>query len=181
MRQIKPYDFFRYCKFIPSGVKVNGFTLVELLLIIVILGILAVGAAPLLVSDRNVDQLTLREQALTILRQQQLVAMQQTPNCVQVVITATALGANQGNCSAPVLTNPANDSVNHVVIDNQSQWQLTPLNGGAALALPAAFRFDPLGRPQDSCSNGCRLAISPLDGASSYNLCVEAEGYIHSC
>lgn len=62
----------------------KGFTLIELVLVIVLLGVLAITAAPRFFSSAGYDQIAARDQLIQLLRQAQLQTMNSSSAC-QVV------------------------------------------------------------------------------------------------
>jgi prepilin-type N-terminal cleavage/methylation domain len=64
--------------------KYRGFTLIELILVIVLLGVLAVTVAPRFFSASGYDQIAARDQLIQMLRQAQLQSMNNSAEC-QVV------------------------------------------------------------------------------------------------
>lgn len=153
----------------------RGFTLIELVIILVIIGILAVAAAPVFIGDDGVQSRAVRERAASVLRNLQNQAMQNTGQCVGGVIALDRLGAaTSGDC------------VNGFVLATNAAEQPDRINTTGAVtvslntaSLPASFAFDGFGRPLLACSGGCQLTFS--DNTASQALCIESEGYIHSC
>lgn len=67
----------------------KGFTLLELILVIILVGVLAAVAAPRLFSTAGYDQIAARDHAIQLLQQAQLQAMNQSSECATVHISAT--------------------------------------------------------------------------------------------
>ncbi|RUO37594.1 hypothetical protein CWE13_06470 [Aliidiomarina shirensis] len=152
-----------------------GFTLVELVIIIVVLGILSVTAAPRIFGDRGVEETTLEPRILSMLRLQQQRAMQDTIRpCYGVTLTAAQLTPKDCNDSVAAerilsLPNPA---------------VLTVVS-----ALPGAnsgFLFNGLGCPvsngHETNAEACGQSSVELqiDGVENRRICVQSEGYIRS-
>jgi MSHA pilin protein MshC len=189
----------------------NGLTLIEFLIVIIVLGILSVTALPRFVGKAGVEEITVQDQMISVLRRMQTQAMQQTnvsflpaegaaeriPRCHQLILTATQLGQPNINpcllesqpvasANPPELTATASDSALHFRLPQGSTIVISASNSasgaGAALSLPLLFKFNSLGQPLDSASNrymnGLRFDVS---GAVTYQICIESEGYIHSC
>lgn len=77
--------------------KVNrGFTIIELVLVIVLMGILSVTVAPKLFSSNGFDEYAYQAEIISVLRSAQLRAMQQTQsnnkNCHTVTISDRQVG-----------------------------------------------------------------------------------------
>ncbi|OIM99259.1 hypothetical protein BFR57_01405 [Idiomarina sp. MD25a] len=166
----------------------KGFTLVELIIVLVVVAILAVGAAPLFIGSGGTESLVLRERALSILRNVQLNAMQNTQaDCYVAVLQNNALGlATTPSCGAGSSTLAASeDSANQMADFGGKNLTVTDSNGDS-VSLPIDIEFGPLGRPNDasglicSGSQACRLTFTEANGANQ-SVCINREGYIYGC
>jgi len=148
----------------------HGFTMVEMVTTMVIVGILAVFAAPHFFDRNTFDSRGFYDQIVSTLRYAQKAAIAQHRFvCVafvgtnSVVLTQGASAACGGN-----LANPSN---------GQAAYSLSSSNASFA-SIPSAFNplyFDALGKPSASGV----LAVNGLPSASSA-ITVEAEtGYVH--
>ena len=154
---------------------VRGFTLVELVVTMIIVGILAVFVAPRFADRRVFDTRGAFDEVGAALRyaRQQAIAQRRV---VCVTLTSNGLSIfrallpDQSACTATFLANPATGR----------DYQL-PMPDGIALAangvtpaLPVTIRFDALGR--SSVTAGIRV-----NGDGSLCLSVEADtGYVHT-
>lgn len=143
----------------------KGFTLIELVVVMVLLGILAVTLLPRFVTSSGSAEYGYRDQALAILRLVQLQAMQCTDNSgglcppQQLQIASNRLGSS-GAC--------LNDARNLCIAERDP------------VVLSASFStlsFDSMGRPQ-GCSGACTVQVQ---GSTSLSICIESEGYIRPC
>ncbi|WP_404398314.1 prepilin-type N-terminal cleavage/methylation domain-containing protein [Idiomarina loihiensis] len=179
--------------------KSQGFTLIELIIILVIIGILAVSAAPVFFDSSGTQNQVLRQQAMSILRSIQLQAMQDTQNCYVAAVSQNTLGqplTTDNNCSNPKLPSvnqpPSTDETNRQIRDSE----------GVEFSLSGAspdndhIGFDGLGRPvifikagdtaveeRRVCLNEpepCILQLTETSGANR-NICINREGYIYEC
>lgn len=141
----------------------RGFTLVELIMVIVILGVLAVYAAPRMFDNTAISARGFHDETMAYLRYAQKTAIAQRRTvCVAVNATGVTLAifANNpavGTCAAaPVLNLPD-----------------TPHGGTGLAGTPSAFQFTPLG----STDQATAIAITV---ANSTPITVEAAtGYVH--
>lgn len=172
----------------------SGFTLVELVAVIIVMAILAVTVAPKFIGRDNYDAYTYRSQLISSLRLTQQRAMQnQRPNICHQFLIDTFNGNMQAGvpdnnaCGAsPEFTQSAesNGDLTRVEVDTRDYATFT-LNGDDE----AALTFDSLGRPSGDCVTeinlgfftttvpGCTITVTSLETAS---LCIESEGYIHN-
>ena len=173
----------------------TGFTLVELIIVIVLLGIVSATALPKLFGKAGTEETTTQDQMISVLRRMQNQAMQQTSAafCHQLLLTQTQLGApNINPCDlVPAntqLTTAANpDSGLQFRLDANSGIVLRVFNhtnpaSGTVQTLPFSFRFNSLGQAVDNSrarfQNGLNIQIA---GAVTYSVCIGSEGYIHPC
>ncbi|WP_435805038.1 pilus assembly FimT family protein [Shewanella psychromarinicola] len=149
-----------------------GFTLVELVTTMILIGILAVAVLPRLSSDSSYSAYTLRNEFISELRLVQLQALQNTDQCYQIEVNASGytlgyFSDRTGNtCSNPVRTE-----------------QAQAFSGGAHIALAStasqafSITFDSLGRIiSPLCSGHCFNVVAD----ETLAIAVESEGYIYA-
>jgi MSHA pilin protein MshC len=144
--------------------KSQGFTLIELIIILVIIGILAVSASPIFISDSGTKSQTTRLQAMSILRSIQLQAMQDTTGNYSAALSENTLG------------------VPPFIEDNSRQISNTDnIVFSFSGSLPAMIGFNGLGQPTEQCRGGCTITFNEKSSGISRDLCINSEGYIHEC
>jgi MSHA pilin protein MshC len=138
-----------------------GFTVIELIMVIVILGVLAVFAAPRLFNTGDFTQRGFHDETLSLLRYAQKTAIAQRRTvCVTINdggVTLSMFAANPavGACPTATVLNPPN----------------TP-RGGTGLA-GTSFAYTPLGSTDQA-------AAVTLTITNAANITVEAgTGYVH--
>ena len=148
--------------------RAAGFTLVELVIVIIILGILSVTVAPKFFSSKGFSEYAYRADVIAKLRLIQTRAMQQVNVlCHRVNITEDKLG----KVTCGTLSEFSDQSIQRatvVAIESGDNVTFSPVG--------LTFTFDHLGRPQD-CNNPCDITIT---GEQSLVVRIENEGYIHA-
>ena len=137
--------------------KSQGFTLIELIIILVIIGILAVSASPIFISDSGTKSQTTRLQAMSILRAVQQKAMQDTANEYSVTVTENTLG------------NPPYNKDNNLQLSNLDDIAFSPAG--------ITIGFNALGQPTLDCDGGCTVTIIESSGISR-TISINKEGFI---
>ncbi len=160
--------------------KTRGFTLIELVIVILLLGILAAFAVPKWLGKGGVETQTLRDELLTRLRLVQTINMHEPADrCTQLVVEASrfahiTLAATGAACPAPGLMAGWSDN-------QRTRGRLVTPSTGIAFSLNNAssfvIRFDQMGRPLGGCATGCTLRVS--DGQEMGGIKIESEGFIH--
>jgi MSHA pilin protein MshC len=160
---------FRLC----AGIAQGGFTLIELIMVLVIVGILAIAVIPRLFNNSDFQSRGFADQVQASLRYAQKEAIAQHRNvCVTFTLPAPSTImlriANFSGAASACDTNLISPSTGLAYV-------ITAPAGIAFAALPTAFSFDALGRPNP----GALLPIS-IPGATN-SITIEAEtGYVHS-
>lgn len=178
----------------------KGFTLVELVIVVILIGILSVYVAPRAFDNSEIAATIYQNRAISILRNMQTRAMQDTRSdgyCYKVNFNNAndAFGIPSNDYS--VSTNPvfiAATCANTINTSDPAQLFYVPSealqgdnvdlvaigNDGSEIS---TIQFDSLGRANHnsgSCAgvNGCRIQ---LIGDSTATVCVEEEGYVYAC
>ena len=139
-----------------------GYTLIELIVVVVVLTILSVTIAPRFFTTSGTSEYLYQDQLLNLLRRVQMQAMQCTDCVIPTVdITSSSVLVTGTSCS------------------DDSSMALCPSERDAISfsANTTPIGFDSLGRPQ-GCIGVCQLTVQ---GASALRVCIETEGYIHPC
>ncbi len=143
----------------------SGFTMVELISAMAIIGIIAAIAIPRFAGRAEFDSRSFHDKTLAILRYAQKAAIAQRRTvCVAFSSNSVALtsaSTNPGPCDTP-LAGP----------DGSSPFTVTASGSATFSPLPANLSFDPLGRPSSTAS----IQVSGYSGI----IIVEPEtGYVH--
>ena len=153
----------------------RGFTIIELIMVIVILGVLAVFATPMLRTD-DFKARGFHDETLALLRYAQKTAVAQRRSvCVNLNatgVTMTIFAANPatGACSAAPSLNPPNTPRGGTGLAATSNTLATCTGAAGALT---AFQFTPLGSTDQTCNVDITIVNSTA-------ITVEAAtGYVH--
>lgn len=144
----------------------SGFTVVELVVIIVIAGILATAAAPLFFDLSTYNNRGFADQVISTLRYAQKAAVAQHQYvCIAFTSNSVTLTTGATSACGTPLTSPT----------GQAPFSISSANASFA-ATPAGYYYNWLGQPSFS---GTPLSIS-INGYATA-IAVEAEtGYVHS-
>jgi len=155
-----------------------GFTLIELIMVIVILGVLAVFAAPRILNTDDFYARGFHDETLGYLRfaQKSAIAQRRTV-CVafgagitgSVTLTIASAAATLNCASAGTLTGPKGESP--VVLNARSGVQYG--------TLPASFNVDGLGQPLTSAGAAQATQTFQVTGASQSITVETTTGYVH--
>jgi len=158
-----------------SNQRLRGFTLVELIITLVILGILSVTAVPKLLGSSTEQAYSYRDRVLNALRTVQLRAMQNTvtSSCHKLYISPTLVaGPEPETCTGGPSTNNSEYLV--VAINTErSDVRINALDSNANAF--TQINFDPLGRADQNCTLQCKIDL----GLAA--VCISGEGLIYAC
>ncbi|PXA69931.1 pilus assembly FimT family protein [Vibrio sp. 11986-1-5] len=151
-----------------------GFTLVELIVVILLLGILSAYAASRYSGTSSVAALTTQQEILASLRLTQNRAMQRTGYCNRWLVTANQAGqispqAVAGSCSSIF-----------AAVDNDISRVEAPSGVTLSLSTPNGYLdFDSLGHAAQCSASPCTVMIS--SASDQRQVCINTEGYIYAC
>ena len=163
----------------------QGFTLVELVMVLVILGVLAVFALPRMIGSNDTAARGLHDRTLSYLRFAQKTAIAQR-RTVCVTFTNSSVSLRIANadgtysCASPngVVLAGADGKTSASVTG--ASYVASTVNGVGCLATPTAFSFDGLGQPVDGSGVALGSARCVQVGNASNSITVEAAtGYVH--
>lgn len=151
----------------------SGFTIIELVMVMVLAGILAVAIIPRFAKKSAFDERGFFDQTINMVRYAQKLAIAQRRD-VFVNVTANTICltyATDINCTSAV-------SANQVINPDDQKWlkkdATTAKQAGGAFAAASSFSFSALGKP--SAAN----VISINSSGPTQTITVEAEtGYVH--
>lgn len=121
----------------PTINKTTGFTLVELIVVILIIGILSIAIAPRFFGVTSYEDRKASDELLAALRHTQQMAMNRGGN-IQLVLTATNFTVQVSG--GPILRSPDGRAAYRADFPTNVAVSSTP-------ALPSTINYDRLGRP----------------------------------
>lgn len=168
-----------------------GFTLVELVVVIVLLGALAVFIAPRIQGTDGVANYVYQDRLISALRTMQQKAMNDTRSgyCFQINVTT----GSSSSFGPPTLDyssgNEATTCDSAITINDETEYITASESEMAADGITISFAdmstsksigFDNAGCPISgaACSTDIQIEIG---GDDSVFVCVESQGYIHAC
>jgi MSHA pilin protein MshC len=170
--------------------KRAGFTLIELIVVIIILGILAVSVFTRFDGTSGYAEYTYQARLISSLRNMQQRAMQDTRQnyCFQINFSSSpaafgppTLSYNPGDAAATCSTSIDHSNPDYLTTSASEMNDDEVVYG----SLPFNFiGFDNLGRPltddsdSPNCATSCQVDFVAQNTAS---VCIESEGYIHVC
>ena len=155
----------------------TGFTLVELVVVIIIASILGVAAFSRLQDNSGFAAYNLRNQTIALLRDAQLRSMQDTRDTHSFGVSIDISSPSIALATSYTGFTPQN----HQLISSTSFTEdgitlsLQNLATSAALSI-SSIEFSDLGHP--NISDGVRMNFI---GVQTVSICIESQGYIHAC
>ena len=161
-----------------STLKMQGFTLIELVIVIIVLGVLAATAGPKLIGKSAFEDYTVRDQLISRLRLVQLQGMNADPSddatenaCYWLVVKSTCFYHEHTEKTASSCDVPSEP----IDCSDNSYNQYSPVSFSQGMLTPANYRFDIDGKlSSDSASSPITI-----NGESDLKVKIETEGYIH--
>lgn len=178
----------------PSALPVRyqrGFTLVELIVVIIVIGILGAVAASRLTDRGGFDSRAFADQAASLVRYGQKVAIAQNRNVYVRINSSGVALCFQASCAAGTrVPGPAGGNSNSsatIAACADTAWACEAPPAGVTLSANTQFYFDALGKPfaladvaPTAVSTFATLAVATTAGGVTRSFTVEAEtGYVH--
>ncbi len=153
----------------------GGFTLIELVMVLVMLGVLAVFAAPRVFNRNDFEARGFHDQTLATLRFAQKTAIAQR-RTVCVAFTATTVTLTRASTEASATCGPTPPPV--PVPGPRGELVLTAPANVAFTAVPAGFSFDGLGQSRPASVPPAVRTLSVVNAGRTITV-EEVTGYVH--
>ncbi|GHF82851.1 type II secretion system protein [Thalassotalea marina] len=171
---------------------IKGFTMIELVVVIIILAILSATVIPRWFSSRGFEEYTYKDELIVTLRAVQLKAMQQAFDlCKSLIIENKRIGllkdraSGIDSCHPNILADQdiygaGVDGHTSVIVDDAHQISFSPNT-----TTPWYLRFNAMGQPiATGCSAPCDVSIEINNDATTdepkITVKVNAQGYIYA-
>lgn len=180
----------------------KGFTLVELLIVLVVVGLLSVSASPLFFGTGSAEVDAVRQNTKSVLRNIQQSAMQNTnPGCQAAVIAREMIAEWAGDCEQAAYSGIQPSTREAATVTGLAEPSLEVSDGSISRSINASrfalLQFSNLGEPEDVAIYSRPLPTDPyqrqqalnppikidfsLDGGPPLSLCINTTGYIYDC
>jgi MSHA pilin protein MshC len=154
-----------------SSIRQSGFTLVELIVVMIVVGILAVAALPRLLQNQTFETRAFYDRALSMVRYGQKVAIAQRTN---VFVNVNA--GSRTVCLTYVADATCTAATGVIDPATAAKFSLIAPAGVSVSGTPS-FSFSALGRPDLTGSPAASLAVTG-DGATRTILVEQETGYV---
>ncbi len=153
----------------------KGFSLVELIITLIVLGILVITVVPKFFTAEVFDSYTTRDRIMNALRVTQQRAMHNTgSSCHKLYFTnLTVAPPSPDNCSSAI------DIINNpdyliVAIDSTATSTTISRVDGTGVSF-SQMTFDEMGTPSTNCINTCQIDLGEA------KICISGVGAIYAC
>ncbi|PLC58198.1 type II secretion system protein [Photobacterium carnosum] len=151
----------------------QGFSLIELIMVIILIGILSATAAARFSGRSEFDAQITRDQAISLIRQLQISAM--NGDSQPLTVESNCLGVCEYSLT------DTNDSLRYA--QTQTTFAMSQQPSGISLK---SLSFNLLGQPTVnnlstvvlSCTSGCTITITAKNNHQA-SICINSQGYIY--
>lgn len=173
--------------------KQGGFTLIELIIVILLLSITAIYSSSAYIGASRFSSAAAQEQVLSILRHVQMASMQTntgqvTPPCRSIFTENDQFGVDRTcqklGMSSAVLSDYSKESDRERLTMIQLSYAFNTSKGDVSIS---ELSFDRLGRPRipalpdvELCTQeDCRITITTTSSSESRSVCINNEGFMY--
>ena len=168
---------FREAAALPAGLSARraaqGFTLIELVMVLVLAGVLAVYAVPRIFNSNDFYARGFHDEALSLLRYAQKSAVAQR--------RTVCVGFSSGSVSLTIAATAATLTCSASLVGPRGETpaSATARPGVAFAATPTSFNFDGLGQPVTAGGLAQATQVIQVTGAANSITIETGTGYVH--
>ncbi|MEH6531986.1 MAG: prepilin-type N-terminal cleavage/methylation domain-containing protein [Photobacterium frigidiphilum] len=161
----------------------RGFTLIELIVVIILVGIISLTAASRMSGRSSFDAFISRDQAIAIARQIQITAMQATiPQRANFPLRIISGTGEKTSCMGLITGSTCTVQSTAETSSRILQGEVSRIRFTLPSLASNAVFFNLLGRPVNStgeriCNNGCQINLQSRDN-NILSMCINREGFI---
>ncbi|GEM80954.1 prepilin-type N-terminal cleavage/methylation domain-containing protein [Vibrio superstes] len=157
----------------PRIKHIAGFTLIELIIVIIVVAIMALYASSKFIGVSQFSAQAAQQQGIAVIRQIQLGRMQSNisedstlHSRYRLVVSDKCLGSQQA------CTSTSNEPFSHKVVIEEQDLDFTPA---------MSVNFDLLGNPicASTCTDPIRIQIASTQEQEA--ICINSQGYVYGC
>ncbi|PTO95552.1 MSHA biogenesis protein MshC [Vibrio sp. 10N.286.48.B8] len=152
----------------------KGFTLVELIVVIIILAIVSITAASRMSGRSSFELFALQDQAISVVRQVQLNRMQSNMDMsvsgaesLRLVAVNNCIGS-QSACDNTSATR------SDVIASDDYSFSSVPTS-----SYTSPIEFNLLGNPENTASSGVQITISSNNSSDKAWVCINSQGFVY--
>ncbi|WP_157964686.1 prepilin-type N-terminal cleavage/methylation domain-containing protein [Algibacillus agarilyticus] len=169
----------------------NGFTLIELIIVILLISVISVSIIPRFFDKQGVDEHLFLQQLVGLLRLQQTKAMQNTTEtCHRVLFTSSRFGVtfdntNNEDCTSTALPTEYSAIAADFDVSHYGISASEVVSSSVSFSITSSFNnriyFNLLGCPVTSEGAQCGVTdvLVTISGSETLYVCIESQGYIH--
>lgn len=157
------------------NIKPNkGFTLVELIVVILLLAIISATAISRFSGRQSYELYALQEQAASVIRQVQLNRMQSNMDMSVIGAQSLRLVAANNCIGSQSACDNLSETRSDVIVSNDYSFSSAPTS-----SYSSPIEFNLLGNPENTASSGVQIIISSNNSSDRAWVCINSQGFVY--
>ncbi|WP_333913646.1 type II secretion system protein [Vibrio coralliirubri] len=157
------------------GIKPNkGFTLVELIVVILLLAILGATAISRFSGRQSYELYALQEQVSSVVRQVQLNRMQSNMDMTVSGAESLRLVAANNCIGSQSACDNTSETRSDVIASDDYSFSSIPTS-----SYTSPIEFNLLGNPENTASSGVQITISSNNSSDKAWVCINSQGFVY--
>ncbi|WP_192889880.1 type II secretion system protein [Vibrio bathopelagicus] len=152
----------------------RGFTLVELIVVILLLAIISATAISRFGGRQSYELYALQEQASSIVRQVQLNRMQSNMDMSVSGAESLRLVAANNCIGSQSACNNTSETRSDVIASDDYSFSSVPIS-----SYSSPIEFNLLGNPENTASSGVQITISSNKSSDKAWVCINSQGFVY--